>query len=102
MVRDQGRDPQGRGDSERGECVEGQMGGGSPEVISGTRESGAGLWGVRKGTVNGSPFALLSAPRPPPEPWGPGPPSRGSMRCRKVQGERGRATPQARQVFGIL
>lgn len=27
MVRDQGRDPQGRGDSERGECVEGQMGG---------------------------------------------------------------------------
>lgn len=47
----------------------------------GGKATGAG------GTGKGCAFPVLSAPRPPPQPWGSGPPTRGGLQCRRVQGE---------------
>lgn len=74
--------------------------------------SGGDLWGEKSlgqsfeesGKVTGKrcAFALLSAPRPPPQPWGPGPLTRGALQCRRVQGGCGEAAPQVRPVFAVL
>lgn len=78
--RGRGRDPRGRGFPERMACEEGLESG----------ESGK--------DVKGSAYPLLSAPSPPPESWGPGPPLRRGLQCRRVQVGGGRAASQGRQV----
>lgn len=47
--------------------------------------------------MKGCAFPVLFAPSPPPEPWGPGPPYRGALQCRGIQGEGRGAASQVHQ-----